>query len=97
MFVSAVDKKSSAVLPVGQFLQALDLGHDRLRLSDCPVELYSAVPALGTADPESEYFFNTRDSLDTAFAGLVALVALLCMGLAAILALCCCLNRYYSK
>ncbi|CAG7728421.1 unnamed protein product [Allacma fusca] len=97
VFVTSVDKKTSVVIPIGVFLQAIDVGHDRLRQSDSPMELYSAVPAMGAADPDGEYFFNNRDSFDTAFAGLVALVALLCMGVAAILALCCCLHRYNSR
>jgi hypothetical protein len=97
VYVTAVDKTSLQIVPVSQFLQALDLGHDRLRKSGVPLELYSAVPAMGSTEKDGHFFFNDRESFDTAFAGLVALVALLCMGLATILAVCCCLNRMYSK
>jgi len=94
--VTAVDKKSLQTIPVSQFLQALDRGHDQLKTAETPIVLHSAVPALG-GDSDGEYFFNGKDTFDTAFAGLIALVALLCMGLAAIIAVCCCLNKMYEK
>jgi len=97
VYVTAVDKKSNQILPVPELLQALDMGHDKLRKSGVSIELFSAVPAMGSTEADGHFFFNDRESFDTAFAGLVALVALLCMGLATILAVCCCLNRMYSS
>lgn len=93
VYVIAVDKKASQVVAVSQFLQALDLGYDRLRGDETQILLHSAIPAVPTAETSGEYYFNGRETFDTAFAGLVALIALLCMGLAAILAVCCCLNK----
>ena len=91
--MTPVDKKTSQIVPVTQFIQSLDLAHDRIRKSGVPIELYSAIPAVSPQDYDGE----KRESFDTAFAGLVALVALLCMGLATILAICCCLNRMYTS
>ncbi|CAL8113890.1 unnamed protein product [Orchesella dallaii] len=93
VYVTAVDKQSFQTVAVSQFLQALDLGYDRLRGEETQILLHSAVPAVPTAETSGEYYFNGRETFDTAFAGLVALIALLCMGLAAILAVCCCLNK----
>jgi hypothetical protein len=92
-----VDKQNLHTIPVSQFLQALDRGHDQLRNVDSPIVLHSAVPAVGGGDGDGEYFFNGKETFDTAFAGLIALVALLCMGLAAIIAVCCCLNKMYER
>jgi len=84
-------------VPVSQFLQALDVGHDQLRNADTPIVLHSAVPSVTSADGDGEYYYNGKETFDTAFAGLIALIALLCMGLAAIIAVCCCLNKMYER
>lgn len=97
VYVTAIDKNSQQTVPVSQFLQTLDLNHDQLQNADMPIVLHAAVPAVASVDGEGEYYFNGGDSFDAAFAGLVALVALLCMGLAAIIACCCCINRMYDK
>ncbi|XP_021944400.1 cadherin-87A [Folsomia candida] len=98
VFVTAIDKTTFQPVPVSQFLQALDLGHDHLRTADMPIVLHSAVPAVSSVDGDgNEYYFNGGDAFDAAFAGLIALIALLCMGLAAIIACCCCINRMYEK
>lgn len=96
--MTAIDKTTFQPVPVSQFLQALDLGHDHLRTADMPIVLHSAVPAVSSVDGDgNEYYFNGGDAFDAAFAGLIALIALLCMGLAAIIACCCCINRMYEK
>ncbi len=84
---------------MSQFLAALDLGHDQLKNADMPIVLHSAVPAQSSSidGQGNEYYFNGGDAFDAAFAGLIALIALLCMGLAAIVACCCCINRMYEK
>jgi len=92
VYVTGVNKRSSQIVPVSLFLQALDLKHDQLRNAPTPIDLASAIPA-EISGSENGNYFNGRESFDTAFAGLVALVVLLCMGVAAILIVCCCLSK----
>lgn len=93
IYVTAIDKKNHQTIGVPHFLQALDLGHDYLKNQDMPIILHSAVPVIPVIEAESA----KNGTFDTAFAGLVALIALLCMGIAAIIGCCCCINRLYEK
>lgn len=98
VYVTAIDKGSLQPVSVSQFLAAVDLSHDKLRNADMPIVLHSAVPAQNLGEgTEGGGYFNGGDAFDAAFAGLIALIALLCMGLAAIIACCCCINRMYDR